>query len=175
MTVDVAQLQPDLLQFNPLLNFDKTQNQQFPLHHVNGDGPDKTIENDKQATSVEDETDKPLLGLDFLEGAADLFASESFTPTERTQLFITNVDILADEEREPELPESELVKLAMDILFDELGIVPATRFIQRFTNGRGDYTKERDKIVGNQTVADIAARIRQRKQVNENTIQHRIP
>lgn len=48
---------------------------------------------------------------------------------------------------------------AFAILTRELGPVNTARFISQFTVGSGDYTQERDDIIGNPTVAESVAEI----------------
>ncbi len=44
-----------------------------------------------------------------------------------------------------------------------LGIVGMLRFIQQFDRSSGDYTKEREKLLGDPTIDEIKADIRQIK------------
>ncbi len=46
-----------------------------------------------------------------------------------------------------------------EILCEHLGIVGMLKFIQQFDLGFGDYTKEREKILGNPTIDEIKAEI----------------
>jgi hypothetical protein len=55
-----------------------------------------------------------------------------------------------------------------DALTRELGSVATVRFIKQFDNGHGDYTKDREALLHDVTVDDIAARILARKQQNSN-------
>jgi len=59
------------------------------------------------------------------------------------------------------MPLNELTASAIRILCREIGVVNTARFIQQFTAGYGDYTQERDRIIGEQTVDEIVAEIHQ--------------
>jgi len=52
---------------------------------------------------------------------------------------------------------------AFAILTRELGPVNTARFISQFTVGSGDYTQERDDIIGNPTVAESVAEIKKQR------------
>jgi len=52
---------------------------------------------------------------------------------------------------------------AFAILTRELGPVDTARFISQFTVGSGDYTQERDDIIGNPTVAESVAEIKKQR------------
>jgi len=52
---------------------------------------------------------------------------------------------------------------AFAILTRELGPVNTARFISQFTVGSGDYTQERDDIIGNPTVAESVAEIKKQQ------------
>lgn len=45
-------------------------------------------------------------------------------------------------------PISEISRRATHILFREMGVVETIRFLNQFSIGRGDYTKEREKWLG---------------------------
>ena len=61
------------------------------------------------------------------------------------------------------LPLTELTHTAIHLLCKELGIVNTARFLNQFTTGYGDYTYERDMLVGHSTVDSIMAEIQQRR------------
>lgn len=63
---------------------------------------------------------------------------------------------------------AELDDSAIRILCREFGVVNATRFIQQFTTGYGNYTEERDQIIGDETVDEIAADIERRRQATRH-------
>ena len=51
----------------------------------------------------------------------------------------------------------------MKALVKELGPAGLVQFMQQLRVGRGDYTKERHKILGKVTVAELAAEIKARR------------
>lgn len=58
---------------------------------------------------------------------------------------------------------SQITATAVSLLCRELGPVNTARFINQFTNGSGDYTKDRETILGNRTVEEIVAEIKKRR------------
>lgn len=56
-------------------------------------------------------------------------------------------------------------------LVDALGVVDAMRFIQHFTPGQGDYTKERPAWIDQTSLDDVLNTMRQR-QANDDTPQY---
>ena len=58
---------------------------------------------------------------------------------------------------------SQITETAVSLLCRELGPVNTARFINQFTNGSGDYTKDRETILGNRTVEEIVAEIKKRR------------
>lgn len=54
---------------------------------------------------------------------------------------------------------AELSIEAQNALYERLGVADTVRYLSQFTNGRGDYTKEREARYANQTVDDLMARI----------------
>ena len=56
-------------------------------------------------------------------------------------------------------PLVEINQQALRLLYQELGIVNAVRFLKQFTSGFGDYTKERDVLFGKKTLDEIVAEI----------------
>jgi hypothetical protein len=49
----------------------------------------------------------------------------------------------------------ELNRKGFQALVDSLGYVDAVRFIKQFDNGEGDYTKDRDRWLGDRTLESI--------------------
>ena len=49
----------------------------------------------------------------------------------------------------------ELQRRGIEVLVRELGYAEAMRFMLQFSNGRGDYTAERHKMLGNPTVDEL--------------------
>jgi hypothetical protein len=54
----------------------------------------------------------------------------------------------------------ELNRKGFQALVDSLGYVDAVRFIKQFDNGEGDYTKERDRWLGDLTLDNIWAELK---------------
>lgn len=61
------------------------------------------------------------------------------------------------------MPLAELNTSAIRLLCREMGVVNTARFIQQFTTGYGNYTEERDQIIGDLTVDEIVAEIKERR------------
>jgi hypothetical protein len=58
---------------------------------------------------------------------------------------------------------TEITKEALRVLYREIGIVDTVRFLNQFTAGFGDYTRERNDLFGHMTLDDLVSEIRQRK------------
>jgi hypothetical protein len=56
-------------------------------------------------------------------------------------------------------PLIEINQQAISLLYKELGVVDAVRFLKQFTQGFGDYTKEREVLFANKSVQDIVSEI----------------
>ena len=56
-------------------------------------------------------------------------------------------------------PLAELTSRAIEVLSRELGVADTLRFINHFTTGSGDYTAERDTLLGPMTLAEIISEI----------------
>jgi uncharacterized membrane protein YGL010W len=54
---------------------------------------------------------------------------------------------------------SELTTSTIRLLCREIGVVNTARFINQFTTGHGNYTEEREALVGDLTVDEIVAEI----------------
>ncbi len=58
-------------------------------------------------------------------------------------------------------PISEINRKATHILFKKLGVVDTIRFLNQFSTGRGDYTKDRenwlDEITMDEAISQIKA------------------
>ncbi len=61
------------------------------------------------------------------------------------------------------LPLAEINKEALRVLYKEIGIVNTIRFMNQFTTGYGDYTKEREQLFAGMTLDDILAEIKQKQ------------
>ena len=57
-------------------------------------------------------------------------------------------------------PLCEISTEAIHILCKELGLVNTIRFINQFTTGYGNYTDERDRLLGDLTLPDIISDIK---------------
>ncbi|MBN1148334.1 MAG: hypothetical protein JXA78_13835 [Anaerolineales bacterium] len=60
-------------------------------------------------------------------------------------------------------PLVEINQQALLLLYRELGVVNAVRFLRQFTTGFGDYTEERDALFGRKTLQEIVGEIEERK------------
>ncbi|OUL24790.1 hypothetical protein BV372_28670 [Nostoc sp. T09] len=61
--------------------------------------------------------------------------------------------------------QQEIITQGYQALVDSLGVVDAIRFIQHFSPGQGDYTKERHQWLDKKSLEDVFA---QMKQLPEN-------
>jgi hypothetical protein len=57
-------------------------------------------------------------------------------------------------------PLAELTNRAIDLLSRELGAADMLRFVNQFTTGYGDYTAERDTLLGPLTLEEIITQIK---------------
>lgn len=60
-------------------------------------------------------------------------------------------------------PLIEVNQQAISLLYKELGVVDAVRFLKQFTQGYGDYTKEREILFANKSLDDIVSEIEKRR------------
>ncbi len=60
-------------------------------------------------------------------------------------------------------PLIEVNQQAINLLYKELGVVDAVRFLKQFTQGYGNYTQEREVIFANKTLDDIVSEIEKRR------------
>jgi hypothetical protein len=60
-------------------------------------------------------------------------------------------------------PMAEVSRRATHILFREMGVVDTIRFLNQFSTGQGDYTKERKEWLGNVTLDDALSEIKAAK------------
>lgn len=60
-------------------------------------------------------------------------------------------------------PTAEVNKKATHILFQQMGVVDTFRFLNQFTLGTGDYTKERGEWLDNLTLEDIVCDIKKQR------------
>ena len=60
-------------------------------------------------------------------------------------------------------PLVEINQQAINLLYKELGVVDAVRFLKQFTQGYGNYTQEREAIFADKSLDDIVAEIEKRR------------
>lgn len=63
---------------------------------------------------------------------------------------------------------AEINQQAIALLYRELGIRDAVRFLMQFTPGYGDYTQERQKLFADLTLEEIVAAIQQAERERPN-------
>ena len=63
--------------------------------------------------------------------------------------------------------QQEIIRQGYQALVNSLGVVDAIRFIQHFTSGQGDYTKERHEWLDKTPLEDILTSMRQRREDDE--------
>ncbi len=59
---------------------------------------------------------------------------------------------------------AELTKRAIEVLYRELGAADALRFINQFSSGYGNYTVEREALIGPLTLDEILLQIKSRNE-----------
>ncbi|MBL8090614.1 MAG: hypothetical protein KF758_15330 [Anaerolineales bacterium] len=64
-------------------------------------------------------------------------------------------------------PLVEINQQAISLLYKELGVVDAVRFLKQFTQGFGDYTKEREEIFANMTVEELVNEIEKMRKLKK--------
>ena len=57
-------------------------------------------------------------------------------------------------------PISEISRRATHILFKEMGVVDTIRFLNQFSIGQGDYTKEREEWLSDISLDDAISQIK---------------
>lgn len=60
-------------------------------------------------------------------------------------------------------PLVEVNQQAIPLLYKELGVVDAVRFLKQFTSGYGNYTQEREVLFANKSLDDIVSEIEKRR------------
>ncbi len=60
-------------------------------------------------------------------------------------------------------PLVEINLQAIKLLYKELGVVDAVRFLKQFTQGYGNYTQERDVLFANKSLDEIVGEIEKRR------------
>ncbi len=64
-------------------------------------------------------------------------------------------------------PTAEVNKKAIQILFQQMGVVDTFKFFNQFTLGSGDYTKERGKLLDTLTLDEIITDIKAQRKNRE--------
>ena len=54
-------------------------------------------------------------------------------------------------------PLVEINQYALRLLYKEMGVVDAIRFLRQYTSGFGDYVQERDALFGEKALDEIIA------------------
>ncbi len=62
------------------------------------------------------------------------------------------------------LTQAEIRQQGIEAITVALGPAGMGRFMQQFEMGSGDYTRDRDQILGNPTIEEIVAPIKQRRE-----------
>ena len=57
----------------------------------------------------------------------------------------------------------EINQQAISLLYKELGVVDAVRFLNQFTQGYGNYTQERETLFANKSLEEIVSEIEKRR------------
>ena len=60
-------------------------------------------------------------------------------------------------------PLIEINSQAINLLYKELGVVDAVRFLKQFSQGYGNYTQERENLFANQSLDEIVSEIEKRR------------
>ena len=60
-------------------------------------------------------------------------------------------------------PLIEINQQAISLLYKELGVVDAVRFLKQFTKGYGNYSQERDALFANKSLDEIVSEIEKRR------------
>jgi hypothetical protein len=60
-------------------------------------------------------------------------------------------------------PLIEINQQAIRLLYKELGVVDAVRFLKQFTQGYGNYTQEREALFGKKSIDEIVDEIEKRR------------
>jgi 3-dehydroquinate dehydratase len=89
--------------------------------------------------------------------------SEQQTEDSETLAKVTNEKIIDVSK----LTQAEIRQMGIQVLYEALGSAGMMRFMHQFEMGSGDYTRDRDKILGNITLDDIFASIEEEQQQQE--------
>jgi hypothetical protein len=61
----------------------------------------------------------------------------------------------------------EINQQAIRLLYQELGVVDAVRFLKQFTQGYGDYTQEREALFADKSLEEIVSEIEERRKTGQ--------
>ena len=172
MRTDIVQ---DTLQPPVILNFDQGQQekkQKPSLFHIDRDKPKKTPKQSIQTPQSDsvgidgkvEQVDKSLFRAGFLEAVVEFLSSDEVEQTDSIQSFVANVSDWLSQDNDRNDLDDELNIMAIHLLFREMGVTKAMRFIQRYTDGDGDYTQERDPTLGDMTLDEIYNEILEMRQ-----------
>ena len=64
-------------------------------------------------------------------------------------------------------PLIEVNQQAIRLLYKELGVVDAVRFLKQFTQGYGNYTKERELLFADKSLDEIVSEIEKRRKTTQ--------
>jgi hypothetical protein len=64
-------------------------------------------------------------------------------------------------------PLVEVNQQAISLLYKELGVIDAVRFLKQFKQGYGNYTQEREAIFANKSLDDIVSEIKKRRKAKQ--------
>lgn len=67
----------------------------------------------------------------------------------------------------PKTPQ-EIIQQGYQALVNSLGVVDAIRFIQHFTPGQGDYTRDRHQWLDQTSLEDVLESMRQHREENRD-------
>ena len=67
-------------------------------------------------------------------------------------------------------PLIEVNQQAISLLYKELGVVDAVRFLKQFTQGYGNYTQEREILFADKTLEDIVSEIEKRRKTKKKNM-----
>ena len=67
--------------------------------------------------------------------------------------------------------QNEIIKQGYQALVDSLGVVDTIRFIQYFSPGKGDYTRERHQWLEQKSLDDVLREIEQNQEKDLNQYQ----
>ena len=60
-------------------------------------------------------------------------------------------------------PLVEINQQAITLLYKELGVIDAVRFLKQFTQGYGNYTQEREVLFSKKSLDEIVSEIEKRR------------